>query len=160
MRDTVVPVVTWPRWPYVAWADSDLAAPWYHFAQNYFTLFFGDLSDTSGDTSPDPAKTHPASPAGMFEAHYQRVRKACPKDRLLEFNLGDGWDKLCPFLGVDQPEGPYPRINDGPFFTAFHASILDRATWWAVQKVVAGLVPVAAVVGAVYYFRGQGRLRL
>lgn len=35
------------------------------------------------------------------------------KDNFLEMNipLGDGWDKLCPFLGVVKPNIPFPKVN-------------------------------------------------
>jgi hypothetical protein len=36
------------------------------------------------------------------------------RDRLLVVKLEDGlgWKKICPFLGVDIPTVPYPRMND------------------------------------------------
>ena len=36
-----------------------------------------------------------------------------PKDKLLIFNVKDGWEPLCKFLGVDIPDVPYPRKNVG-----------------------------------------------
>jgi len=30
---------------------------------------------------------------------------------VLDFERGDGWDRLCPFLGVDIPESPFPYVN-------------------------------------------------
>jgi len=32
-----------------------------------------------------------------------------PKDKLLVFNVKDGWERLCKFLGVDVPDVPYPK---------------------------------------------------
>lgn len=29
----------------------------------------------------------------------------------LDFTAGDGWEKLCAFLGVDRPAGPFPHAN-------------------------------------------------
>lgn len=42
------------------------------------------------------------------------VRKIVPPDQLLEIKLEDGlaWDEICPFLGDEVPDVPYPRAND------------------------------------------------
>lgn len=47
-----------------------------------------------------------------YRNHYALVRKATPKERLLDFKLEDGWEPLCRFLGKDVPNVPFPRIND------------------------------------------------
>jgi len=50
---------------------------------------------------------------GVFDNHCEEVRKAIPADRLLVFDVSEGWEPLCTFLGVAQPHGvPFPRIND------------------------------------------------
>lgn len=47
-----------------------------------------------------------------YRDHYATIRAAAPKDRLLEYRLGDGWEPLCEFLGMDVPDVPFPRINE------------------------------------------------
>lgn len=52
---------------------------------------------------------------GRFNQHYREVRDYFaerPED-LLEMDLarGDGWDSLCPFLGVNIPPQPFPHAN-------------------------------------------------
>lgn len=39
------------------------------------------------------------------------------KPNLLKFNVfeGDGWDKLCNFLGCNIPKQPYPHMNKGRY---------------------------------------------
>ena len=39
-----------------------------------------------------------------------------PKGRLLELRVEDGWDPLCEFLGVERPEGAFPRVNENSGF--------------------------------------------
>lgn len=41
--------------------------------------------------------------------------KHCP-DRvlLMDVTAGDGWEKLCPFIGVDIPDEPFPHKNITP----------------------------------------------
>jgi Sulfotransferase domain len=31
----------------------------------------------------------------------------------MDITNGDGWDKLCPFLGLDIPDTPFPKSNVG-----------------------------------------------
>ena len=47
-----------------------------------------------------------------YRKHYALVRSLVPKDRLLEFQLSDGWGPLCEFLGKPVPESPFPHVND------------------------------------------------
>ncbi len=47
-----------------------------------------------------------------FEAHIEEVKAYVPAGRLLVFNPSEGWGPLCGFLGVPQPAGPFPHIND------------------------------------------------
>jgi hypothetical protein len=49
----------------------------------------------------------------IFEMHNNRVRKVVPKDRLLEYNITQGWEPLCKFLKVPIPETPFPHLNAG-----------------------------------------------
>lgn len=44
------------------------------------------------------------------------VRREVPDRRLLEYEVGQGWEPLCDFLGVDVPDEPFPRVNDSQNF--------------------------------------------
>lgn len=47
-----------------------------------------------------------------FRLHNERVRSRIRKDRLLEFDVSQGWAPLCAFLGVQPPEDvPFPQCN-------------------------------------------------
>ena len=50
--------------------------------------------------------------AERFIAHNEAVKAAIPESRLLVFEVKQGWAPLCDFLGVDAPDGPFPRTND------------------------------------------------
>ncbi|KAJ7679938.1 hypothetical protein B0H17DRAFT_1161218 [Mycena rosella] len=52
-----------------------------------------------------------------FTDHYNGVRMLVPKERLLEYDVKDGWGPLCAFLGKDVPAGEFPRMNDTQVFT-------------------------------------------
>ena len=47
----------------------------------------------------------------FFRRHTEAVIAGMPKDRLLVFNVAEGWGPLCAFLGVPVPDTPYPREN-------------------------------------------------
>lgn len=53
---------------------------------------------------------------GVFERHNEEVRRTVPADRLLEFEVSQGWEPLCDFLGRPVPDGPFPRLNDAQAF--------------------------------------------
>jgi len=62
-----------------------------------------------------PARGHKAHWVKTYEAHNNLVREYFqdrPND-LLEMTLGDGdgWGKLCPFLGQENPDEPFPVKN-------------------------------------------------
>ena len=44
-----------------------------------------------------------------YEAHVAHVKQAIPPERLLVFNLSDGWRPLCQFLGKPIPNEPFPH---------------------------------------------------
>jgi hypothetical protein len=48
----------------------------------------------------------------VFERHNEEVRRRVPQERLLTYEVSEGWGPLCEFLGVDEPEEPFPRLND------------------------------------------------
>lgn len=52
----------------------------------------------------------------IFNQHNEEVRRRVPSDRLLVFEAKEGWQPLCQFLGVPQPNVPYPRLNERDVF--------------------------------------------
>ena len=46
-----------------------------------------------------------------FDRHTAAVRAGIPKKRLLEYEVSQGWQPLCEFLGVDVPDTPFPKVN-------------------------------------------------
>ncbi len=48
-----------------------------------------------------------------FNAHNERVQAAIPPARLLVYEVKQGWEPLCEFLGVPVPDTPFPRVNEG-----------------------------------------------
>lgn len=126
----------------MVWADTELAGPLYRLVGVTLTNLHWDKGDYSITSRS----------AKHYLEHNELVRKVCPPERLLEFKLGTGWQPLCEFLGKDIPDTPYPNINDKETFLMLHMTILNRATVWAVQKVLLCTVPVGIVAGMAWYW--------
>jgi Sulfotransferase domain len=52
----------------------------------------------------------------VFEQNIKEVQETVPKDRLLTFDVREGWKPLCAFLNVSLPEGPFPKTNSSKEF--------------------------------------------
>jgi len=49
----------------------------------------------------------------VYNEHIVKVKKTIPHDRLLIYNVHEGWVPLCEFLNVDVPDNiPFPHVND------------------------------------------------
>ena len=47
----------------------------------------------------------------VFNAHNEEVRRSVPREKLLVYKSGDGWEPLCAFLDMPVPSAPYPKVN-------------------------------------------------
>ena len=47
----------------------------------------------------------------VYRAHTDAVCAAIPANRLLVYDVAEGWEPLCAFLGVAVPDTPYPHTN-------------------------------------------------
>eukprot|EP00092_Neocalanus_flemingeri_P009387 GFUD01010101.1.p1 GENE.GFUD01010101.1~~GFUD01010101.1.p1 ORF type:complete len:282 (+),score=55.81 GFUD01010101.1:104-949(+) len=82
----------------------------------------------------------------FFNDWKAEVIREVPADRLLVFEVKQGWAPLCKFLGVPQPDGPYPNVND----TKEQQEMLGKMKkicflFWSVAA--------ASVGAAVYFFK-------
>lgn len=57
-----------------------------------------------------------------FRRHNIEVERTVPHERLLIYNVAQGWEPLCTFLGVPVPDGPFPRANSREDYVARHAA--------------------------------------
>jgi hypothetical protein len=53
-----------------------------------------------------------------FRRHTEEVLAYVAPERLLVYEVGEGWDRLCAFLGVPVPAEPYPSENSRADFMA------------------------------------------
>jgi hypothetical protein len=52
----------------------------------------------------------------VFERHNQEVQDSVPTDRLLVWDVKEGWEPLCRFLDVPAPDTPFPHLHDAETF--------------------------------------------
>ncbi|XP_059093391.1 uncharacterized protein LOC131888530 [Tigriopus californicus] len=48
----------------------------------------------------------------FYDDWISEVKQVVPKGQLLEFEVKQGWEPLCQFLGLPVPDQPFPRAND------------------------------------------------
>jgi hypothetical protein len=48
----------------------------------------------------------------VYSQHTEEVKRHVPKEQLLVYEVKEGWGPLCEFLGVEEPDKPFPHVND------------------------------------------------
>lgn len=76
----------------------------------------------------------------VYRDHVAEVKRVVPADRLLVFDVKQGWEPLCRFLGVPVPAEPFPHFNDT-------AEFKRRILAMTVVSWAALLLPVLALAG-------------
>ena len=71
------------------------------------------MLETFGSMTPDAATAKAA-----YTKRLEEVRARAPADRLLVYDIAEGWDPLCRFLGVARPDAPFPHRNRSADFWA------------------------------------------
>lgn len=69
---------------------------------------------------------HKATAIARFEQHVREVRETIPPQRLLVYEVSQGWEPLCAFLGVPMPDQPFPHGNTREDFRRDRWKILLR----------------------------------
>jgi sulfotransferase family protein len=70
-------------------------------------------STFGGDWRSGPDLPDEEQAVQVFRRHVTTVRESLPADRLLIFDVREGWQPLCRFLNVEPPTGePFPHLND------------------------------------------------
>jgi hypothetical protein len=93
----------------------------------------------------------------VFEEHDQAVQAAIPPDRLLVFEVKQGWEPLCAFLGVPVPaDEPFPHVNDAD---SFRQRIQERFALVALRAAGIAAVIAAAVATLVKASRRRQQTR-
>ncbi|KAM0804161.1 P-loop containing nucleoside triphosphate hydrolase protein [Usnea florida] len=135
MNATIIPTMTWRSWQLLRPFDSTFVAPWLAYKSiMYHGWGGGDFSD--------------ANLRRIFTAHEEFVKEVVPRERLLVYEVGEGWGPLCEFLGRERPGGGFPRVNDSGEYVRGFRRARDEVLWRVVGRGVVVLGVVLAVVAA------------
>ena len=96
--------------PLLAHARAEIDPRWHRYLALVDRMFWGPEGTFS--------EGH-AEPEMMIEQmirHNEAVKSAVPPERLLVWDVKEGWEPLCEFLEVDVPDGPLPHANDRDSF--------------------------------------------
>jgi hypothetical protein len=92
------------------------------------------------DRGPFAAGHDPAQLIAAMKRHEQAVKDAIPGERLLVWDVNEGWGPLCEFLEVPVPDEPLPHANDRDTFQGRVAAgaIAALSSWQQAQTEAAG----------------------
>jgi len=82
----------------------------------------------------------------VFVRHIDEVKERVPAEKLLVYEVREGWGPLCEFLGVEAPEKPFPHLNDREGFPKMMRRQMVRALAPALGKTVAAASLLLAVL--------------
>lgn len=60
----------------------------------------------------------------VFNKHIADVKAFVPADKLLVYDVRDGWGPLCKFVGVPEPKDPLPHLNKRENFKEMLQSLM------------------------------------
>ncbi|KAK0937714.1 hypothetical protein LTR29_010715 [Friedmanniomyces endolithicus] len=87
-----------------------------------------------------------------YLAHNEHVKRVTPADRLLLFDLADGWEPLCKFLGKPIPDAPFPRVNETLVVQEKIKAYIAESFARTFKRTAKRVVPVVVLLCAVLVF--------
>jgi len=82
-----------------------------------------------------------------YRRHNERVQAVIPKEKLLIYNVKQGWKPLCEFLGCEIPEQEFPRENVG----ASYADVRIAAKLQRIKRNLFVALAIFALLAIVFY---------
>lgn len=84
----------------------------------------------------------------VFNQHIENVKKRVLPDKLLVYDVKEGWEPLCSFLGVEMPpDKPFPHLND-------RASFVGNRAWQRYRvRLVGALLGVSMLAVLLFLLR-------
>ncbi|KAJ7677061.1 P-loop containing nucleoside triphosphate hydrolase protein [Mycena polygramma] len=135
-KNTLLVMLSGPRTRIARWLDPHGYGKFVLFARRTLEIFLGPL-DTIDE----------GHAKARYAEYYADIRSFVPPERRLEYEMGEGWGRLCEFLGkeVPGPEVSFPHRNDAKMILAG-----SRRQVWRIYRraVVRILLPVGIGLAA------------
>ncbi|RDA89399.1 hypothetical protein CP532_6186 [Ophiocordyceps camponoti-leonardi (nom. inval.)] len=88
----------------------------------------------------------------VYDRHHALIKRMKPASELLIFDLNDGWEPLCRFLGKPVPSVAFPRVNERAAIKAKMVEIIRNDVVYAVRKSIPWLLAATVVIVAYYIY--------
>lgn len=86
-----------------------------------------------------------ARAVARYTAYIDEVKAAVPPDKLLVFQVTEGWGPLCKFLDLPVPDEPFPNLNDRASVKQVIGEIIKGAYITLAGYIVAALAAVGVL---------------
>ncbi|KAK4971766.1 hypothetical protein LTR42_007494 [Elasticomyces elasticus] len=80
----------------------------------------------------------------VYRAHNKAVREKVPREQLLVYELGSGWEPLCAFLDKPVPDVPFPRVNETEMVNEYVQELLWMGLVSTLKRWTVLILPVVA----------------
>jgi hypothetical protein len=117
--------------PLLSRARAEVDPRWQRYLALVDRMFWGPQGTFAAGHEPEQMME-------QMVAHNERVKSVVPPERLLVWEVTEGWEPLCEFLGVDVPAEPLPHANDREtFLERVIDGALGAVSSWREQGVAA-----------------------
>jgi hypothetical protein len=111
--------------PLLAHARAEIDPRWQKYLTLVDRMFWGPEGTFSA------GHFEPSMLIEQMERHTEEVKRLVPPERLLVWEVAEGWEPLCAFLEVEVPAEPLPHANDrGTFLERVIGGALDALEAW------------------------------
>lgn len=110
---------------FIEWAK---VGPWGEMARK---LVWADFGDRIHDRD---------FMVNYFEKRTEAIKASLPADRLLVYEIKQGWGPLCEFLDVPVPDKPFPRVNSREETAEFIRTIIASSPDGLIPPEAEGMV--------------------
>lgn len=87
-----------------------------------------------------------------YNEHFGKIRSTVPREQLLEYKLGSGWEPLCEFLGKEIPDTPFPHSNDRSAHSSQTNAVIKKIYLRLGTKLALGLLGIVTLGAAWWLF--------
>ncbi len=94
------------------------------------------IDDLVWDATFHEQPNQPLDMIGTMLRHHEEVKATVPPERLLVWEVADGWEPLCEFLELPVPDTPFPYLNDSKEFVdrIIDGSLIALQEWRRAQE--------------------------